>query len=207
MTYELQNGLTLGAVEEFLPQHEVRSQGKPAITKLAIELEWISNDTSIDAPYMRSPIVRGAPYTTMIYSHASPRIYVERFSNKPLIIDGEKSGKTLECGTGHGVFSKESVVVNRELKVQFDTSDMTWLVFVSEPTEFVCSQMVVLNLDYDSHPGVVVPHDPAKCDFFELKSVRPMNIGIVRVAVANNCTTGQNAERKNAVVMLIIFFF
>jgi hypothetical protein len=68
--------------------------------------------------------------------------------------------------------------------------------------------MVVSNIDNHLPPGVVVPHDPAKCDFFELKAVRPMNIGIVRVAVANNCTTGQNAECKNAfIIMYTIFFF
>ena len=76
MTYELKNGMSLGAVEKFNHQHHVHtSKTVPRPSKLAIELEWVSSEDP--SQKMRCPIVRGAPYTTMEYVYSTPRIFVE----------------------------------------------------------------------------------------------------------------------------------
>lgn len=213
MNFQPDNGLALGAAEKFLDQHFVHkhSHGTPAtISKLAIELEWVTHEHDHDetrgdseahstaaGPSMRSPIVRGCPYTSMKYLDATPRVYVQRKLSGPVLIDSGGSStsrtKTLTCGDGLGNYSEEPVLVQRELKVQFDTSDFTWLIFVSEPTEFVCSQHVH-DSSYDPPiiPGLPIENDPKMSSFFDLKATKPMHRGMVRVAMANNCTTGQN---------------
>jgi hypothetical protein len=166
MTYELENGMTIGAVEKLWSQHYVRNQGIPAISKLAIELEWYSDKVDLKnksaeitvGPYMRSALVRGSPYTSMTYLDATPRIYVERFAREQIIVDNGKGNKQLICGKGRRNFSSIPVEVE-EIKVQFDTSDMTWLIFFSEPTFVVCSSAHSTAVsDGTFVPGVVVPH-------------------------------------------------
>ena len=254
MNFEPENGLALGATEEFLPQHYVHKHQHgelpTKISKLAIELEWVSqrgdDDTAAPASgggvdsktsnsagsssttattttttakrsSIRSPIVRGAPYTSMKYFDATPRIFVERKLSGPILVDSslhhpsgggvEKASgdaastsataPTLECGQGKGNFSPRPVLVQRELKLQFDTSDMTWLVFVSQPTEFTCSNYVHdTSMDVPLPPGIVPVRDVMSASYFDLRATKPMHRGMVRVAMSNNCTTGQNAQRK-----------
>jgi len=193
MTYELENGLALGAVETFLPQHEIVGDVNNAIARLAIVLEWKSEEykRTGKGPHMNSPIVRGAPYTSMIYNGATPKIHAQRFANADPIVDGTIK---MICGEGRGVFSTTPVTVTKEIKLQFDTSDMTWLVFVSEPTDFVCSNTKPVQSDVYLPPGVVSPVDESKVANFELRAVNPMKQGMVRVAMSNNCTTGQNPQ-------------
>jgi hypothetical protein len=211
MTHETANGVALGASETFLPQNLIHSQGSPAISKLAVELEWSTKEfqDEVGGSAMRSPIVRGSPYTSMLYFNATPRIYSGRMLKRNVLIDQGEGNKNLVCGVGVGNYSSKPVLVERELKFELDTSDMTWLVFVSEPTEFVCSffdgakYMESLNLP----PGVVVD-DPS---YFDLQAISPMKRGMVRVAMSNNCTTGQNVQCKQTKVctstskLLLIF--
>jgi len=82
MNFEPSNGMTLGARETFLEQHYVHkhSHGNPfTISKLAIELEWVTEEyrNTKTGSTIRTPIVRGSPYTTMKYFNATPRIFVE----------------------------------------------------------------------------------------------------------------------------------
>ncbi len=180
----------MGAVENLVTQHVVVPQGQPAISKLAIELEWhIEND--IDAT-MRAPIVRGSPYTSMLYTKTTPRIYAERSLKGDIVIDGSK---TLVCGNGKfGEYSTTPVHVNRELRIQFDTSDMTWLVFFSAPMEVECAQYDSAQDTSDLHlpPGVVSTLQ----SFFDLRATKPAKKAMLRMAMSNNCTSGQNAQCK-----------
>lgn len=208
MTYEPMSGLSLGAVERFRPQHYVRSQGTPAMGKLGVELEWISPRDHIantsatqkyHGPTMRSPIVRGAPYTSMMYLQATPRVFVQRTLSGPMVVDNDPSIIVPDCGQGFGVFSETPVLVQSELRFHLDTSDATWLLFVSEPTEFICSTTAGTDAGGGEPPppGVVGPALPVEDGpAFELRAVSPMQRGMVRVAVANNCTTGQNPQCK-----------
>lgn len=191
MTYELENGLTLGAVETFNPQHEIVGDTTNAIGRLAIVLEWKSEafKRTGSGAHMSSPVVRGAPYTSMQYNMATPRLRAQRFVSKDPIVD---SGPSLVCGDGFGNFGA-SMRVTKEIRLQFDTSDMTWLVFVSEPMDFACSSTKpVASGVADLPPGVVPPADPTHEAQFELKAMAPVRQGMVRVAMGNNCTTGQN---------------
>ena len=138
---------------------------------------------------MSAPIVRGAPYMSMIYRDATPKITVQRPIVFDPIIDNEE-GNTLVCGQGEGVFSSEPKIVTKELKVHFDISDFTWLIFVSEPTEFKCSSVPEPSGGQALPPGVVSKvHGPT--GHFELVASKPMALGMVRIALANNCTTGR----------------
>lgn len=192
MTYEYSNGVTLGAVQiDNHEQHFVVPQGKPAITKLAIELQWNSDK---DDSTMRTPIVRGSPYTSVIYENgALPRIYAERpLKDGMMYVD--QSTVAAPCGNGRNVFAEE-FTVERELKIELDQSDMTWLIFVSSPVTFKCSShdSTEETRKLDLPPGVI--HDvPSILDIqatnYDAKKL------MVRLAMANNCTTGQNPQCK-----------
>ena len=142
---------------------------------------------------MKSAIVRGSPYTSMEYKDATPRLIAQRPIRFNPIIDNDDDN-TLECGQGVGVWSTTPKLVQSELKIHFDISDFTWLVFVSEPTEFVCSNKPEPEAVNNLPPGVVGP--TVEMGKFELKATSPMKIGMMRVALGNNCTTGQNAQCK-----------
>ena len=190
MTYELENGLTLGAVEPFSLQHEIMGDTSNAIARLAIVLEWKSEafKRTGTGARMSSPIVRGAPYTSMQYNSATPRVLAQRFISKDPLVD---QTTTLTCGEGVGNFGPP-VHVNREIQLQFDTSDHTWLIFLSEPMDFVCSNTLPQASESELPPGVVPPPDPTHEAHFELKALKPVRQGMVRIAMANNCTVGQN---------------
>lgn len=193
MTYEYANGVTLGAMQiNHKEQHFVRSQGKPAITKLAIEMQWNAHSSEHQ---MRTPIVRGAPYTSMIYENgALPRISAERPLKKGQItIDQQEH--PVQCGIGRDTYS-ESFRVEREIKIELDQSDMTWLVFLSSPMEFRCAsfdaseEVWKLNLP----PGVVMD---LPSSLFDLQAISSSSSrSMVRLAMSNNCTSGQNPQCK-----------
>lgn len=90
------------------------------------------------------------------------------------------------------------LIVQREIKLQFQDSDMTWLVFVSTPTPFVCSNTPLPPPDPNAPilpPGVLPKAPPGgfPSAFFELRATAPMlPAGVVRIALVNNCTTGQS---------------
>jgi len=191
MTYELENGLSLGAVEVFTPQHEVVGDTSNAIARLSVVLEWKSDAFKRTGlgPRMNSPVVRGAPYTSMQYNTATPRVYAQRFVTTPPIVD---ETATMTCGEGFNNFGPP-VRVNKEIQLHFDTSDHTWLLFVSEPMDFVCSNTrPAAQQGAELPPGVVAPSDPTHEARFELKALQPVRQGMMRIAMANNCTSGQN---------------
>lgn len=142
---------------------------------------------------MKTAIVRGTPYTSMEYKDATPRIIAQRPITFSPVIDNDPSN-TLECGDGDGVFSSVPKLVTSEISVHFDISDFTWLIFVSEPTLFSCSNKPEPQDMNNFPPGFVPP--VVEKGKFELKAMSPMINGMVRVALGNNCTTGQNARCK-----------
>ena len=198
MTFEDRNGLTLGAVETFGPQFFLYHNNTivpHGVARLSAVLEWSRAPSIVEKdskkPTMRAAIVRGAPYLTMEYFDATPRIFVQHVLAADPVAD---NFHVLKCGTRLGEFSAQPVLVTKELRLQFDTADTTWLVFVSEPTEFVCSN-VVANHSKPLAPGEIDPNDEGwelKVDSFELRAIKPMSHGMMRAAMVNNCTFGQN---------------
>lgn len=198
MTFEERNGLTVGAVERFGPQHHlIHDNTHPhGVARLSAVLEWSRAPSLIETtqkvPIMRSPIVRGAPYVTMEYLDASPRVYVQRALASDLLAD---SFTVLKCGSRLGEFSQTPVLVTKDLTMHFDTADTTWILFVSEPMEFVCSNVVANKTRSGGAPGVVASREEGwqlTEDSFELRAIKPVAHGMIRVAMTNNCTAGQN---------------
>lgn len=191
MNYEDQNGVSIGAVETFSPQHKIASGKHLALARLAVALQWSDENDKGYGPSMLTQIVRGSPYSSMEYMNATPRLYVQRsltIGFNP-VIDNDPNSPPLLCGDKEGVFG-EPRLVNSEIRVQIDAADTTWLIFVSEPTLFVCSN-VIDDQQHDSIPGAPVD---VGISHFDLRAVNPMKRGMIRIALSNNCTTGQNAE-------------
>lgn len=194
MTYEHDDGVTLGAVEDFVAQHEVAADKNLAIARLSVVLVWKTDDYSPAAAgsMIYSPIVRGAPYTSIVYEQATPRLYAQRGLSSAPIFDGK--GQAV-CGTADSIFGAP-FTVQRELILKFDVSDFTWILFVSEPTEFVCSSAPNTVPQRPSDGNAVVAPREAGWEklypHFELHGTKPLKKGMLRLALANNCTSGQN---------------
>ena len=139
---------------------------------------------------MRTAIVRGSPYTSMEYKDSTPKITAQRSTTRLPVID-DNENNTLICGVGAGVYG-ESKLVQREIRISFDVSDFSWLVFFSEPTEITCSitpEPPAIFYGLGVPPPANEPHG-----HMEIMATKPMEIGMVRIALANNCTTGRNPE-------------
>ena len=206
MNFEAHSGVTIGMAEPCPTKYKIATYERESIARLAVELEWkgtVRNSNGYE-PSIRSPVVRGSPYGTVQYLHSTPLLIVERELNAPIIVDQGVGNKQLLCGVGKGNYSDTPVLVESELILQFSVSDHTWIVFLSEPTEFVCYQQrlpAVTSVNgHDFIPGYVDPNFKEAVAEFGLKAVKPMKNGMVRVALANNCTTGTSPvhcfERK-----------
>lgn len=150
-------------------------------------------------------ISRGSPYITAEYVDTTIHLVNKLSINRPLWIDTVPVADPLPvgtinpgdlCGKGNGTFG-EPFWVNSELAMSFDTSDQTWIMYVPEPTEFVCSNLVPTLPPQvplgDPIPAPTEWYDMYGAGFFELKAVRPSH-GLVRIALGNNCTSGQNLD-------------
>ena len=150
------------------------------------------NDLSFlfQGPFMKTAIVRGSPYTSMEYKDSTPKVTAQRTITKMPVLDNDEEN-TLICGKGDGVYGEPKTVQN-EVRISFDTSDFTWLIFFSEPTEIVCSnkpEPPAIFYGLGVPPPENLPHGK-----FEIMATKPMKMGMVRVALGNNCTTGGNPE-------------
>jgi hypothetical protein len=228
MTHELENGFTLGAREKYISNHSfanpiVHPHHQPPFSKLAVELEWSNEEfrsksleTIEQASGFRVPIVRGSPYTSVLYFNSTPYLYAERVLKGPIIIDQGK--KTVYCDPSqtHEDASLGTTVfhVEKEMKMSFDISDITWMIFLSEPMDFTCQSFQPPASTFDPAtftPGVVVPENMETKPFLKVFAMKPVNKGMVRVAMLNNCTTGQSAQCKyysfSAVFVIFLHLF
>jgi hypothetical protein len=204
------HGLTLGTVDGgFTRRYHVDEDTLP--NKLGVGLRWEKQrqKRQLQQHYMRSSILRGMPYGTMEYAHGVlPTIASEIVPTLPLI-DGSTN---LQCGTldpnnKHEILTNSTVtLVKKEVELTFWQSDLTWLVFFSRPVNVQCyinpnKVMGTVSLP----PGAGPPN--ANPNAFQLRVVDPVgDIGddttnngplIVRVALANNCTSGTNVHFCN----------
>lgn len=167
--FEAPNSMTLGAVENdiFTSQHEVFADGSTSICSLFLSLQWTSSN---QASRLEAHIARGSPYISMVYDNATPRIVAQQDLRSTPLVDNATS---LVCGNTSGAFSTTPVLVESYIQLSFIASDMTWLIFFSEPTMVECS-----NANNQ----------------FELRALTSVQNTMVRMALANNCTTGSNPQ-------------
>ena len=132
---------------------------------------------------MTAPIIRGMPYTTMLYEgHSLPVIASDIPIGSPPIVD---SISMLSCNgnkPNNENKTKNNMIVNEEVELYFKESDFTWLVFYSRPVTISCS----------------VGADASSSAAFELHVLPEKNddendeLLVVRIALLNNCTKGTN---------------
>jgi len=125
-------GLTLGAMGDV--SNTVNSEMEKGYsvleaTDLGLTLQWDD--------YMKTTLVRGSPYVTMIYDMSNPRVSEGvlptmhwNLDTKELpIIDGSR---TVDCD------SEPVFTVQRDLELVFFNSNQRWIVFFSRPVQLSC---------------------------------------------------------------------
>lgn len=179
MVFEEENALILGAVEDIDAKHMIKPY--PATTRLAVVLNWFLSDTHrLSHEAMRTHIVRGSPYVTMEYFRATPLLVARRALAKgfDLIVDGKSDqSKVLKCGDTKGGRLNKGVIAQKEVEIVFDQSDTTWLVFVSQPTTFICNSVAATQPAEPLAPGVVLENPEKYMAYFELKATLPPKEG------------------------------
>lgn len=84
--------------------------------------------------------------------------------------------------------------VEREVEIIFAggsvSSDDTWLVFVSAPMSFLCSSWFMDERADPPTPGALGKWQ--KMPRFSLRAAEQVEFGVVRAALANNCTSGRS---------------
>lgn len=180
MTFENENSLTLGAVEDLDNEHVIKPY--PATTRLAVVLSWYHKNKRSTLEAMRTHVVRGSPYVTMEYFRTSPLLVARRALASGFDIIADKTAVTsqvLKCGNKKGGKINEGVTVQSELEIVFDQSDTTWVLFVSQPTTFICNSVPASAPLEDLAPGVVPENPEQYMAYFELKATSRHDEGIV----------------------------
>jgi len=175
---------------------------------LSLELTWFAKPASTltsllssAKPVMRSPLVRGAPYITMIYeAGVIPTLSAPTFptTNRVppntdlylMIDDTTDDPKRLNC-TGPMNPTEHSVLVTKTATLTFATSDATWVLYPSAPTSFSCRSINQPTAPAPS-PGTEAPPPAAVFELYTTSALtKPTTL---RLALANHCTTGTNPK-------------
>lgn len=191
------HGLTLGTADEgFTRRYQVDEDTLPS--KLGIGIRW---EKKASKYFIRSRILRGMPYGTMEYSPGVQSVIASEVVSKLPLIDGFTE---LQCGTldphsDQALQSADSIIAKREIELYFPESDFTWLVFFSKPVHvrcFINPNKVAGTVSMP--PGSILAKDNRNAfqltldpQYHSAGTDEPL---IVRVALANNCTTGTNVN-------------
>jgi len=123
-------GLTLGAMTDMSVPFSTPELDKGysvlEATDLGLTLQWDS--------YMKTTLVRGSPYVTMIYDLSEqvgvlPTMHWKLDTSELPIIDGRR---TVDCS------SEPVFTVEQDLEVVFFNSNQRWMVFFSRPVQLRC---------------------------------------------------------------------
>ena len=174
MSFEEENALTMSSCEELDEQHVVKPY--PATTRLAIVLKWFMKGQKNHLEAMKTHLVRGAPYITMEYYRATPLITARRAiaSGYDVVVDKySNTPQVLTCGDKRNAQVNDGIVAEKELELVFDQSDTTWIVFVSQPTRFICNSVEATKPTEELPPGVLPEHPERYQAYFELKATSP----------------------------------
>ena len=193
MVDDYKNGLTIGTYSMDNTNYTVPTN-KP-LSPLGVTLEWSTSEEETSTKLMKTHIVRGMPYATMIYEGRDvfPSIYSYCGLASDIVIDDDDT-KTLKCSTRSTSASSKtsssdtsnttsagstSVLVQSSMKLHFVNSDFTWIVFFSKPTKVECQMS-----DGDEYTR----------DF----TLNVLSDDItVRAALLNQCTTGKSSIQQH----------
>jgi hypothetical protein len=197
------HGLTLGTADEgFTRRYTVDKETLP--NKLGIGIRWEKQQEG-QKDYMRSSILRGMPYGTMQYATGVKPVIASGIVASPPVVDGSIQ---LQCGeldpqSDRILTNSSSVLVKKDVELFFFESDFTWLVFFSRPVYVRCyiNQKKIMGT-ISLPPGAAAADDDDNPNAFQLRVDPTRESGatdtdeplIVRVALANNCTTGTNVH-------------
>uniref|UniRef100_A0A7S1U813 glucan endo-1,3-beta-D-glucosidase n=1 Tax=Phaeomonas parva TaxID=124430 RepID=A0A7S1U813_9STRA len=171
LAYDEPAALQLGSAEA-VKEQIVAASAPP--NELSVTLEWAAE--AVAGAVMRAPIVRGMAYVTMEYEMLSPLVSGQMVPAGAPLLDGRVPLKCSVDSQSRAPKAKAAGTAKEFVELHFMQSDYTWLVFLSEPARVACSQS---------------PPD-AENQFFRMQTLDAMRTGVVRVALANNCTTGTN---------------
>jgi endo-1,3(4)-beta-glucanase len=129
-------GLTLGAMADVNSGFAVdvldKGYSVHEATDLGLTLQWDS--------YMKSTLVRGSPYVTMIYDMSNrvvsegvlPTMHWKLDTSELPIVDGSR---TVDCR------SEPVFTVERDLELAFFNSNQRWMLFFSRPVQLQCQNV------------------------------------------------------------------
>ena len=217
MVFDKNNGLSLGAIVVEGNKKRGGGDDDDALTSYIVDPDIPLSPLGVSLKWnhvaLKSSVVRGMPYGTMIFGKDAktkksvlPTILS---GNRPVSIfidsdnakaegegtSGESSStKKMSCGTSD---SKARVyTANRELVLHMKQSDFTWVVFFSKPVKVECYS--------DAMPAISTP-GAIKDVQFSLNVVEVMdneNDGnedelVVRMALLDECTTGKSDMKEH----------
>ncbi|KAL3940620.1 MAG: hypothetical protein SGBAC_004876 [Bacillariaceae sp.] len=179
MVNDAKNGVTLGALGLNASYHVDQTEQLSAV---GVTLRW-EDDVEKDA-FMRTHIVRGMPYATMIYSGG---ILPSLFSyNGPATNPVIDNSTELVCGQyeDNTISNATSATVQGKIQLHFINSDFTWMLFFSQPVEVECgTSSGDKNLAQFQFNVKEVSQDDEKL--------------VVRMALMNSCTTGHSNIKQH----------
>jgi hypothetical protein len=171
LSYVDSYGITLGAApDRRVPSKALLSKRYSVVstTSLAVTLQW-------KALPMSASIVKGMPYATMHYP--------KPLQNSSLLPSVASELKLATAPVADGktkiVCHSKATRVESELKLNFEASDFTWLVFFSEPVMLQCVEDLDGTAVVFQIVELVEPNETAE-------------LLTIRAALLTNCTHGQN---------------
>ncbi|GAX26526.1 hypothetical protein FisN_23Lh055 [Fistulifera solaris] len=114
-------------------------------TSLGVTLEWTANTNHDDNSSMQSPIVRGMPYATMIYSGTTIPMIATEIAITSIRVDRSDASVALKCG-----MTAPSYSVQDELEIYLEASDAAWLIFPSDAVTVKCTADMRLEFTTNS---------------------------------------------------------
>lgn len=174
MVHDFKNGISMGT---FDIKNHYKVDEEEDLSALGVTLRWMDNDENSDA-YMKSHIVRGMPYATMIYAGGvRPTFFSHNAPASNLVAD---NNNTLECGQleEDGTISNSTTfTIEKKLKFHVINSDFTWMAFFSAPIEMEC--------------GVESGDEKLAALQINVKNIASEEPLVVRLALIDQCTTGK----------------
>lgn len=180
MVSDFKNGITLGTADLLSKNYTVDQEED--LSPLGITLRW--EDEKGSSKYMKSHLVRGMPYATMIYAGGVlPTLFSYNGPASKPVIDGTT---IVECGQYEdgSISNSTTFSVEENIQFHFRNSDFTWVAFFSQPVEIECG---------------VTPGDEQLAEFqLDVKAIeshdKPL---VVRLALKDQCTTGKSNIKQH----------